>query len=87
MSTKDGTERGSSPLTWFVVDRAGATDAAPIHWQEIYMIIVGLVLLLLGVLLPSQILTTIGIVLLLVGAVLAVLGRVGRPFGGRRHYW
>ena len=51
------------------------------------MIIVGLVLLLLGVLLPSQILTTIGIVLLLVGAVLAVLGRVGRPFGGRRHYW
>jgi hypothetical protein len=51
------------------------------------MIIVGLVVLLLGVLFPSEVLVTIGIVLLLVGAVLAVLGRVGRPFGGRRHYW
>lgn len=51
------------------------------------MIILGLVLLIAGFLLGIPILTTIGIILLIVGAVLMVLGRVGRPVGGRSHYY
>jgi hypothetical protein len=51
------------------------------------MIVLGLVLLLLGLLLGSPILWTIGIVVLVVGAVLWLLGSLGRPVGGRPHYW
>ncbi|WP_169738939.1 DUF6131 family protein [Jiangella gansuensis] len=51
------------------------------------MIILGVVLLLIGLFAEIGILTTIGIILLVVGAVLYVLGAVGRPLAGRRHYW
>ena len=51
------------------------------------MIILGLVLLLLGLLLQIGILWTAGIIVLIVGAVLMLLGRSGRPIGGRAHYW
>ncbi|WP_203453917.1 DUF6131 family protein [Jiangella aurantiaca] len=51
------------------------------------MIILGVVLLLIGLLTGVGILTTIGIILLIVGALLYVLGAVGRPLAGRRHYW
>jgi hypothetical protein len=51
------------------------------------MIVLGVVLLLLGLLIKIPILTTIGIVLLVIGAVLFLLGSVGRPVAGRRHYW
>lgn len=51
------------------------------------MILLGLILLLLGYFLNIGILTTIGIILLVVGAVLWILGAVGRPVAGRRHYW
>ncbi len=51
------------------------------------MLVLGVVLLLLGWLLNISILWTIGIILLVVGAVLFILGSVGRPVGGRRHYW
>lgn len=51
------------------------------------MIILGIILLLLGWLLGINILWTIGIILLVIGAVLYLLGAVGRPIGGRRHYW
>ncbi|MFD6356476.1 DUF6131 family protein [Nocardia tengchongensis] len=51
------------------------------------MIILGLILLIVGFLLGIPILTTIGVILLIVGAVLLVLGRVGRPVGGRSHYY
>lgn len=51
------------------------------------MIILGLVLLLLGLLLGVGILWTAGIIVLIVGAVLLLLGRTGRPVGGRSHYW
>jgi hypothetical protein len=51
------------------------------------MIVLGLVLLLLGLLTGVGILWTVGIVLLIVGLVLMVLGRSGRPVGGRAHYW
>ncbi|WP_280426105.1 DUF6131 family protein [Nocardia carnea] len=51
------------------------------------MIVLGLILLIAGYLLGIGILTTIGIILLVLGAVLAVAGSVGRPVGGRRHYY
>jgi hypothetical protein len=51
------------------------------------MIVLGLIFLLLGAILGIQILWTLGIILLVVGCVLALLGRSGRQFGGRSHYW
>ncbi len=59
------------------------------------MIALGVVLIVLGLLLPSlvptfafaHLLFVLGVVLLIVGAILAVLGRTGRPIGGRRHYY
>jgi Zn-dependent membrane protease YugP len=51
------------------------------------MLVLGVILLLLGWLLNISILWTIGIILLVVGAVLFILGSVGRPVGGRRHYF
>lgn len=51
------------------------------------MIILGLILLLVGFLVPGlAILKTIGIILLVVGLVLLLLGGVGHPVAGRR-YW
>ena len=59
------------------------------------MIGLGVVLIVLGFLLPSlvptfafaHLLLVLGVILLIVGAVLAVLGRTGRAVGGRRHYY
>jgi Family of unknown function (DUF6131) len=51
------------------------------------VLIVGLLLLLLGSLTGIGILQTLGIILLVVGVVLWILGAMGRPVGGRRHYW
>ncbi|HSB86053.1 MAG TPA: DUF6131 family protein [Ilumatobacteraceae bacterium] len=51
------------------------------------MIIAGLLLLVLGLIFAIPILWTIGVVLLIIGAVLFLLGRSGRAFGGRYHYW
>ena len=51
------------------------------------MIVLGLILLLLGLLLGIGILWTAGIVVLIIGAILMLLGRTGRPVGGRAHYW
>ncbi|MET7767120.1 MULTISPECIES: DUF6131 family protein [Nocardia] len=51
------------------------------------MIVLGLILLLVGWLVGIPLLTTAGIVVLLVGAVLWIAGSVGRPVGGRRHYY
>jgi hypothetical protein len=47
----------------------------------------GIVLLLIGWLAGIPILTTLGVILLVIGAVLFLLGRTGRPVGGRAHYW
>ncbi|MGH3900374.1 MAG: DUF6131 family protein [Pseudonocardiaceae bacterium] len=51
------------------------------------MIVLGIILLVLGYLFGIQILWILGIVLLVVGAILALLGAVGRPVGGRRYYY
>jgi dipeptide/tripeptide permease len=51
------------------------------------VIVLGIILILVGYLLPvPAIIATIGWVLLVIGLVLLVLGQVGRPVGGRR-YW
>ena len=59
------------------------------------MIVLGIILIVLGLLLPSlvptfafaHILLVIGIILLVVGLLLMVMGRVGHSVGGRRHYY
>ena len=59
------------------------------------MIIFGIVLIVLGLILPylipafafAHILVVIGVILLIVGVVLALLGSRGRAVGGRRHYY
>lgn len=51
------------------------------------MFILGVILLVLGAVFQIQILWTIGIILIVVGAILYLLGALGRPVGGRRHYW
>lgn len=51
------------------------------------MIALGVILLIVGFLLKISILWTIGIILLVIGAVLFLLGSVGHPVGGRRHFF
>lgn len=52
------------------------------------MIVLGLILLVIGWLIPTTALVTqLGIVLIIIGAFLEVLGALGRPVAGRRHYW
>ena len=51
------------------------------------MIIIGVVLLIAGFLTGISILWTIGIIVLVIGLVLMLMGRLGRPVGGRRHYF
>jgi hypothetical protein len=51
------------------------------------VIILGVILLVLGLLLSVPILYTLGIILLVIGVILYILGSVGRPLAGRRHYW
>lgn len=51
------------------------------------MISGGVILLILGFVLGIPILWTIGVILVIVGVVFLLLGRAGRPVGGRAHYW
>lgn len=51
------------------------------------MIVLGVILLLVGFVTGISILWTIGLILLVVGVVLLLLGRTGRPIGGRAHYY
>jgi low temperature requirement protein LtrA len=59
------------------------------------MIGLGIVLIVLGLLLPSLVPTfayahiclVIGIILLVVGLLLMLMGRMGHAVGGRRHYY
>jgi hypothetical protein len=50
------------------------------------MIALGVILLVLGYVLPMSILITLGWILVVVGVVFLILGSVGRPVAGRR-YW
>ncbi|OIQ74613.1 hypothetical protein GALL_437310 [mine drainage metagenome] len=51
------------------------------------MITLGIVLILIAIIAKIAILQTLGLILLVVGVVLLLLGGMGRPVGGRRHYW
>jgi hypothetical protein len=59
------------------------------------MIVFGIILIVLGLLLPSLVPTfayahvtlVIGVILLVVGLLLAVMGRMGHAVRGRRHYY
>jgi uncharacterized membrane protein HdeD (DUF308 family) len=59
------------------------------------MIVLGIILIVLGLLLPSLVPTfalahiclVIGVILLVVGLLLMVAGRMGHAVGGRRHYY
>ncbi|MBY8860407.1 DUF6131 family protein [Nocardia sp. CA2R105] len=51
------------------------------------MIIIGIILLVLGFIFGIPILWTLGIIAVVVGLVLALLGGLGRPVAGRRHYF
>jgi membrane-bound ClpP family serine protease len=51
------------------------------------VIILGIILLILGIVIGSGILTTLGIILLVIGAILAIAGAMGRAVGGRKHYY
>jgi uncharacterized membrane protein HdeD (DUF308 family) len=59
------------------------------------MIVLGIILIILGLILPAlvptfafaHLLLVVGVILLIVGVVLAVLGSAGRAVGGRRHYY
>ncbi len=59
------------------------------------MIFLGIILVILGLVLPSliptfafaHVLLVIGVILLVAGVILAVLGSRGRAVGGRRHYY
>jgi Family of unknown function (DUF6131) len=50
------------------------------------MIALGVILLVLGYVLPVPILITLGWILVVIGVVFLILGSVGRPVAGRR-YW
>jgi hypothetical protein len=51
------------------------------------MIVIGIILLIIGFLAKIAIVWTIGIIVLLLGLIALLLGSIGRPVGGRRHYW
>ncbi|GII31861.1 DUF6131 family protein [Planotetraspora mira] len=51
------------------------------------MIVIGIILLIIGFLTGISILWTIGIIVLVIGLVLMLMGRMGRPVGGRKHYF
>jgi hypothetical protein len=51
------------------------------------MIGLGLLLLILGIVFGVGLLYTLGAILLIVGVILWILGSVGRPVGGRPHYY
>ncbi len=51
------------------------------------MIGLGILLLILGFVFKVQILWSIGVVLLVIGGVLWLLGAIGRPVAGRRHWY
>ncbi len=51
------------------------------------MITLGVILLIVGFLLKSTILWTVGVAVFIIGLVLFALGAMGRAVGGRKHYY
>ncbi|PQM45604.1 DUF6131 family protein [Mycobacterium talmoniae] len=51
------------------------------------MIGLGVILVIVGYLLDIQMVWALGVVSLVIGAVLWILGKLGRPVAGRRHWY
>ncbi|MGS2806469.1 DUF6131 family protein [Nocardia sp. MW-W600-9] len=51
------------------------------------MILLGALLLIAGLVFGISLLSTVGVIVLVIGLVLALAGSLGRPVGGRRHYY
>jgi hypothetical protein len=51
------------------------------------MLILGIILIVIGAIANIGILYTIGAILAVIGLILWILGAVGRPLGGRAHYY
>lgn len=63
-------------------------DPADNRSPEVFVIVLGIILILVGYLLPvPSIIVTIGWILLVVGLILTILGAVGRGVGGRKTYF
>jgi hypothetical protein len=60
--------------------RAGST------W-EAHVILIGAILFIIGLIAGIYLLWVVGLLLLVVGVVMALLGRSGRPVGGRSHWF
>jgi hypothetical protein len=84
-SCKNGRSRGRLRVCKSDIGAAPPAERRERTRQE--MIVLGVILILVGYLLPvPAIIATIGWILLVIGVVLLILGQVGRPVGGRR-YW
>jgi hypothetical protein len=57
-----------------------------ISWRCVHVVIVGLILIIVGWLVPIPLLVTLGLILLIIGVILWFLGTIGHPVG-RAHYW
>ena len=51
------------------------------------MIALGIILLIIGFVAKIAIVWTIGIIVLVLGLIAILLGSIGHPIAGRRHYW
>jgi Family of unknown function (DUF6131) len=51
------------------------------------MIVLGVILIVVGYLVPIPILYTIGGILVVIGIILLILGQTGRVVGGRKHWY
>lgn len=51
------------------------------------MIILGIILIIVGYVVPISIVATIGWILLVVGLILTILGAVGKGVGGRKTFF
>jgi hypothetical protein len=51
------------------------------------VIALGVILLILGYVLAIPVLWTLGLILLVIGVILLLLGGLGRPVLGRRHFF
>jgi len=51
------------------------------------VIALGILLLVIGYILPIPLLFNLGVLLLVIGVVLYLLGAAGHPVAGRPHWW
>ena len=80
------TRHGGSPAERPNIPLQPSRTAAAIY-QEPFLIILGVILLIIGFVAKVAIIWTIGIIVVVVGAILALLGMAGHAVGGRRHYF